>query len=54
MVETVLGIPGVSGMQDGGKEEAKFSQPTAVGIGMDGTVYIADRANRRIRKLSIE
>ena len=54
MVETVLGIPGVKGMKDGGKEEALFSQPTAVGIGMDGTVYIADRANRRVRKLSIE
>jgi len=54
MVETVLGIPGVRGMQDGGKEEAMFNQPTAVGIGMDGTVYIADRANKRVRKLTIE
>ncbi len=54
MVETVLGIPGVSGMQDGGKEEAKFNSTTAVGLGMDGTVYIVDRGNYRIRKLSIE
>lgn len=54
MVETVLGIPGVSGMKDGGKEEALFGSTTAVGIGMDGTVYIVDRGNFRIRKLSIE
>jgi streptogramin lyase len=54
MVETVLGIPGTAGMKDGGKEEAMFNEPSAVGIGMDGTVYVADRTNRRIRKLSIE
>ena len=41
-------------MQDGGKEEAKFNSTTAVGLGMDGTVYIVDRGNYRIRKLSIE
>ena len=54
MVETVLGIPGVAGMKDGGKEDALFNEPSAVGVGMDGTVYISDRKNFRIRKLSIE
>ncbi|WP_294081303.1 IPT/TIG domain-containing protein [Proteiniphilum sp. UBA5384] len=54
MVETVLGIPGQSGMRDGGKEEAMFHSCTAIGIGVDGTIYIADRGNNRVRKLSIE
>jgi streptogramin lyase len=54
MVETVLGIPGTAGMKDGGKEEALFNHPTALGVGLDGTVYVADRDNKRIRKLSIE
>lgn len=53
-IETVLGIPGVSGMKDGGKEEALFGNMSAIAVGMDGTVYIVDRGNYRIRKLSIE
>ncbi len=54
IVETVLGIPGQAGMKDGGKEDALFRNPSAVDVGMDGTVYVVDRNNRRIRKLSIE
>ena len=54
MVETVLGIPGTAGFKDGGREDALFNQPSAVGIDVDGNVYIADRANGRIRKLAIE
>ncbi|MDR1667411.1 MAG: IPT/TIG domain-containing protein [Bacteroidales bacterium] len=54
MVSTVLGIPGTSGSQDGGQDDATFNQPSAVGVDMDGNVYVADRANRRVRKLAIE
>jgi len=53
MVETVLGMPGTAGWKDGGKEEALFNNPTGLGIAEDGTVYVADFDNNRVRKLSI-
>lgn len=53
MVETVLGMPGTAGWKDGGKEEALFNNPTGLGIADDGTVYVADFDNNRVRKLSI-
>ncbi len=53
MVETVLGMPGTPGWKDGGKEEALFREPRGIGIGKDGSVYVADYGNARVRKLSI-
>lgn len=53
MVETVLGIPGKVGWKDGGSDEALFNTPRGLGIAQDGTVYVADEGNYRIRKLSI-
>jgi hypothetical protein len=52
-VETVLGMPGTAGWKDGGREDALFRYPRGVGIAKDGTVYIADNGNNRVRKLSI-
>lgn len=52
-VETVLGIPGQAGWVDGTSEVAKFNRPRGVGIAKDGSVYVADWGNCRIRKLSI-
>lgn len=52
-VETVLGMPGTAGWQDGTEEEALFQYPRGIGIAEDGTVYVADYGNARIRKLSI-
>ncbi len=52
-VETVLGVPGESGWVDGTQEVAKFNQPRGIGIAPDGSVYVADWGNCRIRKLSI-
>jgi len=54
LVTTVLGIPGKTGFQNGGRDEALFNSVTAVGVDMDGNVYVADRNNRRVRKLAIE
>ena len=53
MVETVLGMPGTAGWKDGTKDEALFNNPTGIGIGIDGSVYVADFGNSRVRKLSI-
>jgi len=53
LVETVLGMPGTRGWKDGGKEEALFNNPTGIGISSDGSVYVADFDNNRVRKLSI-
>lgn len=53
MVETVLGMPGTSGWKDGGKDEALFNLPRGLGISSDGSIYVADLGNARVRKLSI-
>ena len=53
MVETVLGVPGTAGYKDGSKKEALFNKPTGIGIGKDGSVYVADWGNYRVRKLTI-
>lgn len=52
-VETVLGVPGTKGWKDGSKDEALFNNPRGIGIAPDGSVYVADFGNGRIRKLSI-
>jgi hypothetical protein len=54
IVETVLGIPGVVGFKDGGPEDALFYNPCYLGIDNEGTLYISDRNNRRVRKLAVE
>lgn len=54
VVETVVGQPGTAGWQDGGKEDALFKNPWGLAVGTDGTVYISDYGNARIRKLTIE
>jgi DNA-binding beta-propeller fold protein YncE len=54
MVSTVLGQPGVAGREDGGKETALFNTPSGIGVGGDGSIYVSDFGNARIRKLVIE
>jgi hypothetical protein len=54
MVETVVGIPGKAGFKDGNADEALFNQPWGIGVAKDGTVYVADYSNGRVRKLAIE
>ena len=52
-VETVLGVPKKSGWKDGTKADALFFEPKGIAITPDGTVYIGDNANGRLRKLSV-
>lgn len=54
LVETVVGQPGISGYQDGGKLDALFSDPRGVAVDVEGTIFISDFGNSRIRKLTIE
>ncbi len=54
IVETVVGQPGVSGWADGDKVDALFLNPWGLAVAPDGTVYISDYGNARIRKLTIE
>jgi DNA-binding beta-propeller fold protein YncE len=54
IVETVVGMPGTAGWKDGGKEDALFNSPRGVTVLNDGTVYVCDYGNKRVRKLAIE
>jgi hypothetical protein len=54
VVTTVVGIAGKAGYQDGSPEDALFNSPWGLAIDKDYTVYVADRGNQCIRKLTIE
>jgi len=49
-VSTVAGN-GQSGFADGKPSEARFNNPTGLIIAADGTIYVADRNNHRIRAI---
>lgn len=48
-VSTFAGKPGSYGFQDGDNGTALFSNPIALATAPDGTIYVADQSNRRIR-----
>lgn len=50
-VSTLAGS-GKSGYQDGVGKAAQFNEPGDVAVGSDGTVYVADTLNHRIRKIA--
>lgn len=54
VVETVVGVPGKSGYMDGNPEDALFNSPWGLAIDKDYTIYVADRGNQCIRKLTIQ
>ena len=49
MVTTVAG-DGTPGFKDGPATSARFSMPLDVAVHEDGTIYVADAFNGRIRK----
>ena len=51
-VATLAGSPQVSGSLDATGTAARFNAPTALAVGSDGTVYIADTGNNTIRKIT--
>jgi len=50
VVTTIAGI-GTNGTADGSNAAAQFSLPNDLAIATDGTIYVADWANHRIRKI---
>ncbi len=48
----LAGVPGVSGLADGAASQALFNEPIDVAVAADGTVYVADSGNQRIRRIS--
>lgn len=49
-VTVVAGANG-AGFRDGPGEEAQFDDPRGIAVGRDGSVYVADYGNQRIRKI---
>jgi sugar lactone lactonase YvrE len=50
-VSTVAGN-GQSGFADAKPSEARFNNPTGLAVAADGAIYVSDRNNHRIRKIS--
>jgi sugar lactone lactonase YvrE len=48
-VTTVAGLAGSAGNADGVSDSARLSTPGGIVIAADGTIYIADSGNHRIR-----
>ncbi|MDR1666997.1 MAG: IPT/TIG domain-containing protein [Bacteroidales bacterium] len=55
IVTTIVGIAGKADLRDGNPDDAMFNAPWGLAIDRrDGTIYIADRGNKCIRKLTIQ
>ncbi|MCU0748934.1 MAG: choice-of-anchor D domain-containing protein [Akkermansiaceae bacterium] len=46
------GSAAIAGFANGAGNSARFSQPTGLGVGVDGLVYVADTGNHRIRSIN--
>lgn len=53
-VSTLAGIPGVSGESDGIGTEATFFEPWGICVDHQGTVFVADTRNNKIRKITAD
>jgi sugar lactone lactonase YvrE len=52
MVTTLAGLAGVTGSSDGIGAGALFSYPAGLAVDAEGNVYVADRNNSNVRKIS--
>ena len=52
VVTTLAGLAGSPGFVDGAGSAARFSQPYGVASDFKGNIFVADYANRRIRKVT--
>ena len=51
-VSTLAGSPEAAGAVDATGAAARFNGPTALAVGVDGSVYVADTDNQTIRKIT--
>ncbi len=51
LVTTVAGAVGETGAVDGTETSARFNSPAGLALAADGTLYVADAGNNRVRKL---
>lgn len=49
-VTTVAGQPGAAGASDGTGTEARFNRPAMLAVAADGSIWIADAGNGKLRK----
>lgn len=54
MVSTFAGTPQKKGFLDGKPLEAKFNEPMGVAFDKEGTLYVADTKNHRVRMIKYE
>jgi WD40 repeat protein/streptogramin lyase len=54
VVTTLAGCAGKPGSTDGAGSAARFSNPSGVAVDRNGNVYVADRGNQSIRKITPE
>ena len=53
VVTTIAGLPYNWGAADGANSDARFSYPAGVAVDTNGNVYVGDRNNYNVRKLSL-
>lgn len=51
-VTTLAGTPGLSGTADGTGADARFVNPTGIAADDAGNIYVADRVNHTVRKIT--
>ncbi len=51
-VTTIAGLSGTSGSSDGTASVARFNEPTGVAIDANNDIYVTDRLNHTIRKIT--
>ena len=53
-VSLYAGLPGQAGFTDGLPEKARFNKPDCVTVYLDNSLYVADRDNHLIRRVTVE
>mgnify|MGYP000010369853 FL=1 len=53
-VSLYAGLPGQAGFTDGLPEKARFNKPECVTVYLDNSLYVADRDNHLIRRVTVE
>ncbi|MCX6936839.1 MAG: MBG domain-containing protein [Verrucomicrobia bacterium] len=51
LVTTVAGAVGEAGVAEGNETSARFSSPAGLALAAEGTLYVADAGNNRVRKV---